>query len=480
MKPNLKFVATIYEKGKKSKIYHDTIEHSYKIIKDNEERKVEDRTTILIIKNIEKYRDNVNRKMKIANIKFGIRLSLFSFLIGISLYFGKNYIESKYADELIYIHSNKEKEDNFLLLHHCIEKNQTISLPFKEDLQKYIYLFAQYNSDMSIVKVATKIKSMDFSEEEQVTYSLLLKIFDFSNGDFIATQLYFTINDKYNGSGLNSYENLITNYLFFNEEAKEKILCGNDLKLEIDGKKYLVVLDNNNSYPPEVYDYLLRYQEEKLNEMHLPKDYVLNSTIFSSIVKAYSINRHISFYYKKEKSGKLVECTDEIYINKLSQFLIERDAPFDYYNKYDRILLYFYLDAIKRTNGYASIKDLSSFIYNTIKKDDLIFSGWISSFSYSDLINFLEYDFFSYNQLCEMWDFAFYSDAIGILQEFNLCLKIEVVEGNITPEEYDYFIEKVKFILENSPELFEKFKEANVLNRSIDGFRLELVPENKL
>lgn len=214
--------------------------------------------------------------------------------------------------------------------------------------------------------------------------------------------------------------------------------------------------------------------------MHLPKDYVLNSTIFSSIVKAYSINRHISFYYKKEKSGKLVECTDEIYINKLSQFLIERDAPFDYYNKYDRILLYFYLDAIKRTNGYASIKDLSSFIYNTIKKDDLIFSGWNSSFSYSDLINFLEYDFFSYNQLCEMWDFAFYSDAIGILQEFNLCLKIEVVEGNITPEEYDYFIEKVKFILENSPELFEKFKEANVLNRSIDGFRLELVPENKL
>ena len=475
MKSNFKLIKTIPTLDATGHIYKDKKRDCFVFIDKNGVMDIEEEKDILIIKKYERALDKKNQKQKIIKIKTNIGIALLLALTSVVKYKTNEYFKESNKEKIEYLQSNRGVEDNLLLLHRSMDKNKTLSLALQEELKQYIEIFAQYDSGMSIVHVASRIKYMDFSQAETINLQVLKKIFNFNNGEFIVKELYCTVNDLYGGR--NSYENLIVNYLFFNKEELENVLCGKDLRLEIDGKKYLVCLENLRYYQQEVFDYLKNYQEEKLKECNSNKNLVIQTTIFSPMLRVFEFP-YAPFYYKKE-NDTLVDYTDEVYIHKLNDFIALNGTNFDYYNKDSRILLYMYIDALKNPNSILHNQDMASFIYYRIKEQNYPFVAHNYVFSYIDLLNFFELGVIHYDRLEEGWDFVFDSEKIDLLQELNLCMKIEVTEGNIKKSDYDDFIVKVRQVLSNYPEIYEQFQEANVLNDSVDGFHLGLVFEPK-
>lgn len=479
MKSIFKRIKTTPTLDSEGHIYHDKKRDCYIFINENEVMDIQEEQEILIIKKYEKSLDKKKQKQKIIKIKTSIGIALLLALTSVVKYKTNEYFKESNKEKIEYLQSNRGVEDNLLLLHRSMDKNQTISPVLKNELKQYMDLFAQYDSGMPIVRVANRIKYIDFSKEESISPCLLKEIFDCKHGEFIAQQLYWEQQNYFFRS--DSYEGLLINYLSFHTEDLEKVLCGQDLRFEIDGKKYLVCLDKLNSYYPEVYNYLLEFHNEKIKEIHLPEDYRLGTNVFSPLVEAYSIKEKRSYYYKKEKN-RLVDYTDKFYIDELSKIINEHGVYFDYYDEKSRQLLYFYIDAYKRSkevSSFSDYQDISSYIYRMIKEVDVKSVVRYHYLSYEELLDFIRKDSFSYKPVVNMWDLAIYPEAVSLLQELNLCLKIEVIEGNITKNDYDIFIELVSSLLENNPEEYEKFQEANVLNDSMDGFRLGLVFEPK-
>lgn len=85
---------------------------------------------------------------------------------------------------------------------------------------------------------------------------------------------------------------------------------------------------------------------------------------------------------------------------------------------------------------------------------------------------------FPTENIVDFWDIVFMGEeSLGCLQEINKCLKIEASLGNISQEEYENFVELVVGAIEMLyPERLEEFKEANLYNRSMEGFELKLIP----
>ena len=257
MKSNFKAIKINPELDKEGRFYLDKKRNCYVFINDDVVMDVIDKKDILTIKKHEKCMDKKNQKQKIEIIGTSILLSLFLFLSNVIKSKSIAYLKELTQEQMDYLYSNQEAEDNQRLLLECMNKNKTLSPVLREELRQYMDVFAKYDSDMSIVKVATKIKFMDFSEVDSIDLQVLENIFDISNGTFIAEQLYLSQEEYFCRSDY--YKGLLINYLFFHEEDLEKVLQGKDLELEIDGKKYLVCFNRFDRWYPEVEDYLERY-----------------------------------------------------------------------------------------------------------------------------------------------------------------------------------------------------------------------------
>ena len=483
MKSNFKAIKINPELDKEGRFYLDKKRNCYVFINDDVVMDVIDKKDILTIKKHEKCMDKKNQKQKMEIIGTSILLSLFLFLSNVIKSKSIAYLKELTQEQMDYLYSNQEAEDNQRLLLECMNKNKTLSPVLREELRQYMDVFAKYDSDMSIVKVATKIKFMDFSAVTSIDLQVLEKIFDFPNGAFIAEQLYLNQEEYFCRSDY--YKGLLINYLFFQEDALEKVLQGKGLDFEIDGKKYLVCFNRFDRWYPEVEDYLERYQQDKKEEYGLPQEYWFASTIFAPITEVYSRKGNPSYFYKKENHS-LVDCTDEVYIEKLSKIIEEHGVNFNYYDTLSRQLLYFYIDAYKKekdTDLSTMELNVPSYVYRIIKNNpfdkDLYNNGHY--FCYEHLLKFIEHGEFPYELLEEMWDLAlYYPENILLLQALNLCLKIEVDEENIPKSTYEHFIKRVTLFLENYyPEEYEQFKEADAFNDSDNGYKLEFVFSKK-
>lgn len=478
MKSNFKKIKTNSELEKDGRFYFDKKRNCYVFINDNIVMDVIDTDKILIIKKYEKCMDKKKQKQKIEIIKTSIGLAFLLLLSRAVKYKTYDYLKDFTQEQMDYLYSDRKAEANQKLLLECMNKNKTLSSPLREELRQYMDVFAKYDSDMSIVKVATKIKFMDFSEVASIDLQVLENIFDISNGTFIAEQLYLSQEEYFYRSDY--YKGLLINYLFFHEEDLEKVLQGKDLELEIDGKKYLVCFNHFDRWYPEVEDYLEKYQQDKKEEYGLSQEYWFASTIFAPITEVYSRKGNPSYFYKKENHS-LVDCTDEVYIGKLSKIIEEHGVNFNYYNTLSRQLLYFYIDAYKKEKGnnlFNTKLNISSYVYYSIKNTqldtELYNRGYY--FCYEHLLQFIKQGAFPYERLQNMWDLAlYYPEDTLLLQTLNACLKIEVEEGYMSEIAYERFVEMVTFVLSDYPAEYEQFCETNLFNSSVEKFTFSLL-----
>ena len=452
MKSNCKLITTISNNGEVSQIYRD----ERKEIQDDFVFPIQEEKLVFHIKACEKCLDKKNHRKKIETIKISIFITLLFLLSRFVKYKINEYFDTSRKEIIDYEESKKETEDRICLLDKCMENNKTLSSDLRNDLKQYMDVFAKYDSDFSVVSVANQIRSMDFSSKEAIDLQVLFNLFSFPNGSFVAKQLYWNQQSYFLSSY--SYEGLLSYYLFFHEEALETILSGEALKLEINGKKYLIDLDKLDVYSPEVYDFFETFQKKKMEEIPLSSDYRLATNVFSSVVKAYSVKRNPSCYFEKE-ANSFVDCTDEFYLNELSKIINKQNVSFDCYEEKSRQLFYFYADAFLRTNGIRTEQeDLASFVYYTIKMDESTCSNRV--FSYSDLCSFLEGSSFPYKHTSRLSILASLENSMEVLQMVYRCMKIDFLYGNLSATTFERFVNGVESCLQ--PELKKEFYDKDL------------------
>ena len=123
--------------------------------------------------------------------------------------------------------------------------------------------------------------------------------------------------------------------------------------------------------------------------------------------------------------------------------------------------------------GYQ-FEDITSYLINGT---DVYSSLGINIVEKSELYTYLSNpEKYDRTYLALFSELAFFGEkSLPLLQEINLCLKEEVREGYLTQDMYEYFINSaLEIYLDESQELYDKFLDAIINNKSVDGFKLSL------
>lgn len=482
MKKKYKAICTLKENSREYVIYRNLDNNRYykEIDGKNEKLPLEDS---IFYKKIEKINDNIGRQTKVRirkeNVKKASRITgtaAMSLLIVSLLCTGIHASYVANAPKREYNHSEKTENDIMKLFTNSMMQNKTINQQCAQEVKNYLQLFVDECCKLDIpnddiyFKIAKQLASLNFEEKNLLTSDDLSQIFNFCNGNFIANELYACHEEV----RLNYRYYAITNFLVFNDDIKKSLFMGKPINVQIYGNSFALDLDNLEKNDKNFYSMSNRY----INEIFGTDNsnlWVYRSNIFSSIIEKYFCSSQISTYFELEE-GKLLDISYREYYRKLANIIYTEGFEFDYTNKTDRDLVYLYLETLRLNLGCQLEVEPVKLILNTLLLDNNYISPVISS---RDFLQYLNGKSLRVSSLVQFWDILLLGEeSVNFIQELNRCLKVEVSLGNLSQEDYEYFINMVIDLIEILyPERLEEFKNANLYNKSIENFKLELIPK---
>ncbi|MCH5167746.1 MAG: hypothetical protein J1F35_07680 [Erysipelotrichales bacterium] len=415
---------------------------------------------------IEKFRKSEQKRKKLL-ITALLGLLTITLVGGLSIHAIK---DKKLKNNINKIYETSDLSEAFRIIANI---NKTLSDTQRVEIMEYINILLERElSDECYKNILTCLAYANFSKSDKISAEDLEELFKGNeNKKFLAEQLY---NYK-NGISLsyNKKYSLIANLISLYEPSTNMLLEGNSINnllkdiYEIDDN-----IDINNEFVEdgdglEVQKYIEEVENNTLEGITSTTH--LASNIFEPYIKAYEEMLGCYFYFAKETREGI---SYDIYFKKLCDLVYSKEE-LDYNNREDRILVYFY------ANAYLGVVDEN----DAISPAKFIMNGTDSVFSCFDMIDLMVYFSNGDLYLNDAYKFSHlmigYGDiSIPLLQEVNLCLKKDLEEGLILQKDYDRFL---KLATENveifAPESLDEFKRANDANRSMNGYKLEIIPK---
>ena len=349
-----------------------------------------------------------------------------------------------------------------------MESNKTIDENVKKELNSYLNTLYSYDlSDEFYSLILNNLNKMDFTDISTIGVSDLEDLLEGNkNAIVIAYELYNYKNDI-------SYLNIskyqwIADVLSFSNEATNLFLEGediNDILKAAFGIDETINVETTTIATGECNNIKAFIEKLKSTGFASINPCEFENNIFNSYIKVYDGKTKCYLYFDKETRKGISEL---VYRQNLSVMLDSRVDELDYSNVKDRELLYFYANALLDSNNMGST-DIT----------DLIMNGVNSGYGVLDIFDLMRYMSGSeVNHIKAAYLYGLISygeDSIPLLQEINMCLKMDVEDGLITQETYDAFLHHLNLGIDAyAPHMKDAFNEANEKNEHMNGYELKL------
>lgn len=463
MRSNYKLIGTLLENSKEYKLYRDLRNNKVYKIYENELELVNGRDLEAALIS-EQVVDKITKKRKckksVENIKLLFYLSLFG-LCTVNIY-------QTFNEEIKFIYEEDSFQNNLNYLKASLNKNIIIDDVNKNIMKEYINIIGKYDiNEFRMIAIGQKLNSYDFKDKDlssEDMIGVLNDILNLKDNGFVAKELYAYVNNK----DVDEVTLLLANIFILERDIDFDLLNGESLENMIKNR-FNVTMDINNLSAEDVE--ILRKINEELREVFVGElftdSYQFNNNIFSDYI-TFRYDNRFDIYGTIEGSS-FVECSDKVYLQKLIELLYNEGKELDYNNPDDRLLVYLYANSCL---NFINSDDIASFLYEGTKYSELF-----PCISQENLFEYLTKGTMNYKYVVFLRELVFFEeDSLPLLQEVNLCLKKEVECGNLTQDVYDYFINGICDYLEAyNPDVYEKFIDAALKDKSIDGFKLNLL-----
>lgn len=351
-----------------------------------------------------------------------------------------------------------------------IGENKTISNEVSMELKYYLNKLYSYElSDEAYSLIFNNLYKQDYTGVTSVGIDELSSLFEGNqNALLIAHELYNYKNDIPHLT-ITKYQ-WLADVLSFSDDATKLLLEGENVNMIL---KTIFNIDetidvNSQSFANGEGNNIKMFIEDlKVNSFgKVSSSCEIENNIFDSHIRIYDNNVGCYLYFDKETKNGVSE---EVYRDKLEYMLNNRIEELDYTNVRDRELLYFYANALLDTNN-ATSGNLT----------DLIMNGVVNSnyhvFDIFDLMRYMSGSEVNHLKAVYLYGLIVYGeDALPLLQEINMCFKMDVEDGLISQETYDAFIEQLNIGMDvYAPNMKEEFKKASDANKHMDGYTLKL------
>lgn len=418
------------------------------------------------IQRVKKSRPAKKKKSKLAII------SAISLAVALTAFAGK-YGYEKYQEKtkvsIVYdVEDEKEAvlESSFAAV---IKSNSTICDKLNLELKEYLKILYSYDLSIDTYElILNNINEYDFSSVSSVNIETLNIILNGNkNAPLIADQLY---NYKNNISvSSNKKFQMLSNVLSFSDSAIANLLEGKDLNTIL--KLIFDIDDNIDLSTSQISDddgkntLIFLENLKKKSFGNITQSCEVENNIFSPYIKIYENKIGCYLYFDKDtKKG----VNEEVYKNELKKYLGQRESTLDYSKVEDRELLYLYANAL-----------LDSGNLNTKNMPDLIMNGTLSKYNVFDIYDLMRYmsgNRLDHTKSAYLYGLIIYGeDSLPLLQEINMCLKIDLQEGLISEEVYNSFMNQLLLGIElYAPDMKSEFEDANKKNESIKKLKLDI------
>ncbi len=349
-----------------------------------------------------------------------------------------------------------------------MESNKTIDESVKRQLNSYLDTLYSYElSDEFYGLILNNLNKMDFTDVSSIGVSDLDTLLEGNkNSIVIAYELYNYKNDI-------SYLNItkyqwIADVLSFSDEATNLFLEGkdiNDILKAAFGIDETINVESTTIADGECNNIKAFIEKLKSTGFASINPCEFENNIFNSYIKVYDGNTKCYLYFDKTTRKGI---STLVYRQNLSVMLDSRVDELDYSNVKDRELLYFYANALLDSNNMEST-DMT----------DLIMNGVNSSYSVFDIFDLMRYmsgSEVNHIKAAYLYGLITYGeDALPLLQEINMCLKMDVEDGLIAQETYDAFLHHLNLGIDAyAPHMKDVFNEASEKNEHMNGYELKL------
>lgn len=470
MNSNYEFVCTIKSDDVDYRIFRKLDDGTYvKVYFDIVEEL--DETEKIAVKLSDYLKKQEKEKIVKARKKAAFRGLVGALVCSSGLSIGAYLINKNYPNYVEYVFEKNDMWGAYSLFYDELYANETLSDINKEQIYEAIrpYFLEAGNSD-KVISIALKLRNLDGSKFDGIIVEFLEDIFNFRNGKYIANELYNNYIGKYSDD---ARVNAVSAYLNMNPHLLIDVLNGKKVSFLIDSHVTFVDLDNLNNNDPRIFAYIDKAVKDRFGEQTeivnmMPK---ISSNVFNNTYRFYLDIIDVAFYYEYV-NGRVLSVSDEVYYKKLYDIILKNGESIDINNSIDRNLLYLYADSLVYNNGEINTDDIAASIYSGMKIDDEF-----RAIDCLDFVRYLESGSFNYSNLYRLYKIAYLvkDDNIDLLQEVNLALKLEIINGNITQEEYNLFMSNTLRVLESNPAARDKFIEANMYDTFTTNEKLSLI-----
>lgn len=418
------------------------------------------------IQRVKKSRPAKKKKSKLAiisAISLAVALTAFAGKFGYNKYQERNTVSIVYDEGDIKENVLDESFDAVMA------SNSTIGANLKLELKEYLKILYSYDLSIDMYElILNNINEYDFSNISSVNIETLNIILNGNNNaPLIADQLY---NYKNNISvSSNKKFQMLSNVLSFSDSAIANLLEGKDLNTIL--KLIFDIDDNIDLSTSQISDEdgkntsIFLENLKKKSFGNITQSCEVENNIFSPYIKIYENKIGCYLYFDKDtKKG----VNEEVYKNELKKYLGQRESTLDYSKVEDRELLYLYSNAL-----------LDSSNLSTKNMPDLIMNGTLSKYNVFDIYDLMRYmsgNRLDHTKSAYLYGLIIYGeDSLPLLQEINMCLKIDLQEGLISEEVYNSFMNQLLLGIElYAPDMKSEFEDANKKNESIKKLKLDI------
>lgn len=418
------------------------------------------------IQRVKKSRPAKKKKSKLAiisAISLAVALTAFAGKFGYNKYQERNTVSIVYDEGDIKENVLDESFDAVMA------SNSTIGANLKLELKEYLKILYSYDLSIDMYElILNNINEYDFSNISSVNIETLNIILNGNNNaPLIADQLY---NYKNNISvSSNKKFQMLSNVLSFSDSAIANLLEGKDLNtilkliFDIDDNIDLSTSQINDGDGKNTSVFLDNLKKKSFG--NITQSCEVENNIFSPYIKIYENKIGCYLYFDKDtKKG----VNEEVYKNELKKYLGQRESTLDYSKVEDRELLYLYANAL-----------LDSSNLSTKNMPDLIMNGTLSKYNVFDIYDLMRYmsgNRLDHTKSAYLYGLIIYGeDSLPLLQEINMCLKIDLQEGLISEEVYNSFMNQLLLGIElYAPDMKSEFEDANKKNESIKKLKLDI------